>query len=112
MPKINLYPSPNTRPVSTSGGDNIPPAWDETGARRRIEVGYQGKEFGGGVQIATTMLRPGADRHQHYSPAPEGPDVPYTPSWEGWFVDLDRAGVNDLIRALRTARDKSYGADE
>lgn len=29
----------------------------------------------------------------------------------GWHVDLDRAGINRLIRALRKARDQAYGAD-
>lgn len=31
--------------------------------------------------------------------------------FEGWFVTLDRDGCNRMIRALRTARDKAYGAD-
>lgn len=30
----------------------------------------------------------------------------------GWFCDLDRAGINHLIRILRTARDKAFGRDE
>lgn len=30
----------------------------------------------------------------------------------GWFVDLDRAGTNRLIRILRRARDSAYGRDE
>lgn len=30
----------------------------------------------------------------------------------GWFVELDRKGVNDLIRALRKARDDAFGRDE
>lgn len=30
----------------------------------------------------------------------------------GWFVDIDRATVNKLIRVLRRARDQAYGADE
>jgi hypothetical protein len=29
----------------------------------------------------------------------------------GWFVHLDRAGINRLIKALRKARDSAYGAD-
>lgn len=27
------------------------------------------------------------------------------------FIDLDRAGINRLIRSLRKARDAAYGAD-
>lgn len=30
----------------------------------------------------------------------------------GWFVQLDRTGINELIRTLRQARDKAYGRDE
>lgn len=30
----------------------------------------------------------------------------------GYWHDLDRAGINNLIRALREARDKAYGRDE
>lgn len=29
----------------------------------------------------------------------------------GLFMDLDRHGINRLIRALRKARDQSFGAD-
>lgn len=30
----------------------------------------------------------------------------------GWWCDLDRRGINDLIRLLRRARDHAYGKDE
>jgi hypothetical protein len=36
---------------------------------------------------------------------------PNTPD-SGWYVDLDRAGCNRAIRALRRARDHAYGRDE
>lgn len=29
----------------------------------------------------------------------------------GWFVQLDRSGLNRLIRTLRKARDQAYGSD-
>lgn len=34
--------------------------------------------------------------------------------WEksGWYVDLDRRAINDLIRVLRRARDQAFGRDE
>ena len=31
-------------------------------------------------------------------------------SWS--FIDLDRSGLNRLIRALRRARDQTFGSDE
>lgn len=30
---------------------------------------------------------------------------------KGWVVQLDREGINRMIRALRKARDAAYGAD-
>lgn len=33
-------------------------------------------------------------------------------SAEGWYIDLDRRGINELIRRLRQARDRAYGRDE
>jgi len=31
---------------------------------------------------------------------------------EGWFIDLDRYGLNSLIRNARRARDQAFGRDE
>lgn len=44
--------------------------------------------------------------------ADEMPAASGTGSGEGWFVDLDRKGCNDLIRHLRRARDQAFGRDE
>jgi hypothetical protein len=30
----------------------------------------------------------------------------------GWYVQLDRRGINELIRVLRRARDQAFGRDE
>jgi len=30
----------------------------------------------------------------------------------GWYIDLDRKSINDLIRYLRRARDQAFGKDE
>lgn len=30
---------------------------------------------------------------------------------EGWYLCLDREGINRLIRTLRKARDQAFGAD-
>lgn len=34
------------------------------------------------------------------------------PAEYGWWVNLDRRGINDLIRVLRRARDQAFGRDE
>ncbi len=59
-------------------------------AGRRIEVGWRS---GSDVQIATTTV--------------DADSV-----WDGQWVDLDRRGINNLIRVLREARDKAYGRDQ
>lgn len=91
MPKINVY--------AAGGGDQD----------RRVEVGWWPN---GGVQIGTTHRRPvkaisvtGIDGTTA-APDPDG----WT--WDGQHTDLDRHGLNKLIRALREARDKAYGRDE
>ncbi len=30
----------------------------------------------------------------------------------GWYLNLSRTGINDLIRHLRRARDQAFGRDE
>lgn len=35
-----------------------------------------------------------------------------THPFDGWYADLDRAGINRLIKALRRARDQAFGRDE
>lgn len=52
------------------------------------------------VQIATTLVEQ-AD-HSPVTREVEG----------GWYVNLNRAGINDLIRYLRRARDQAFGRDE
>ena len=44
-------------------------------------------------------------------PSPNDPSEP--PSfYGGFYVDLDRKGINNLIRKLRRARDQAFGRDE
>lgn len=31
--------------------------------------------------------------------------------FDGWYTTLDRAGINQLIRVLRRARDSAFGPD-
>jgi hypothetical protein len=35
-----------------------------------------------------------------------------TPEGNGWYVQLDRYRINQLIRVLRRARDQAFGRDE
>ncbi len=85
---------------------------------RRVEVGWQPN---GGVQVGSVLRNPVK------VDAPEGVTVSSSVgasqvrggtvdgdgwTWEGQFTDLDRHGINQLIRALREARDKAYGRDE
>lgn len=51
-----------------------------------------------------------ADGFEHVA---EGDDALHRKVWaEGFYVDLDRAGINRLIRNLRRARDQAFGRDE
>lgn len=61
----------------------------------QVEVGW-GREHGE-VQIATT----------NFGPEDVAPGDPA----RGWFVTLDRNGINRLVRSLRKARDQAFGAD-
>lgn len=66
----------------------------------RTKVNWSKHEVpGGSVQIAT--LGP-----------PEADLKAENPASNGWFVNLDRHGLNRLIRTLRKARDDAYGRDE
>lgn len=58
----------------------------------------------GYVQLVTKATEPNGGRY-----AGESPDTHVT---DGYFVDLDRSAVNQLIRNLRRARDQAFGRDE
>lgn len=79
----------------------------EGGPREAIKVGWS--TDGGYVQIATVAKAgvEGANRPLD----PPGLDDVNSLIDVGQFVDLDRASLNRLIRVLRTARDKAFGAD-
>ena len=52
------------------------------------------------VQLATTLM----DKSTHVRLRREVDG--------GWFANLNRQSLNDLIRKLRRARDQAFGADE
>lgn len=98
MPKINVYP-----PYPNPDGSN---------ADRRVEVGWHPN---GSVQVGTAV------RNKVKVDSMPGVTVTVPPGgtvdadgwiWEGQYIDLDRQGINNLIRALREARDKAFGRDE
>ena len=59
------------------------------------------------VEVATVVPRgqiaPWDEQEQRHVPL-------ITPD-PGWFIQLDREQINDLIRKLRKARDQAFGAD-
>lgn len=68
----------------------------------RVKVGWSREA--GHVQIAT--VNPEGETVSDF----DGTDEMRVEA--GWAVDLDRSGVNDLIRVLRRARDQAFGRDE
>lgn len=82
---------------------------DTVGSGFRTEVSWRPDRDGDGsghVQIATT------NQHSPFRwemlPDDKGEQGG---KLDGWFVTLDRDGINRLIRSLRRARDAAYGAD-
>lgn len=91
MPKEYITTDHDQRQQEELGGRQtaVKVTWDR--------VGY--------VQIAS-VLRGGVEG---MPPGTTGPVDGYID--EGWFIDMDRASLNRLIRVLRRARDQAYGAD-
>lgn len=52
------------------------------------------------VQVATVLVE--TDDHMPITREVSG----------GWYLNLSRTGINDLIRHLRRARDQAFGRDE
>ena len=74
---------------------------DEVADGFRMEVCWG---LGHYVQVATTNV--------HSTLRLEEGDTPENSSpFSGWFVTLDRDGINRAIHALRKARDAAFGAD-
>lgn len=66
--------------------------------------------------VESTRLRIGWSKEAgHVEVATVAPDgVVLEPGVEanGWFMQLDRGGINHAIKVLRQARDQAYGKDE
>lgn len=86
------------------------PLWDpENPAVAVAEVSWSREA--GHVQLVTKAI----NRIDHSSVLPPGVvegelgTIPFT---DGLYTNLDRRGINDLIRYLRRARDQAFGRDE
>lgn len=87
---------------------------DEPGpARSIVEVSWSPNSH---VQLVTQCVR--AVDLSIYEPKPGEPGAEEDlagqgiPRAYGVYIDLDRKGINDLIRYLRRARDQAFGRDE
>lgn len=73
---------------------------DEAMDAFRLEVGWGTGQF---VQVASVNT----DSKLTLDGDSPGEVAPFT----GWYITLDRDGVNRTIHALRKARDAAFGAD-
>lgn len=114
-------------PRETVYGSELPYGEDEP-ARSVVEIGWSREA--GHVQITTKCIRAddGADYFPKLEQLPEDAFVPDASELgaaagtllvemeglarSGHYVQLDRSGINDLIRNLRRARDQAFGRDE
>lgn len=85
-------------PKETVYGETLP---TELGEKPVAEVGWNRET--GSVQIVTKCLNSLGERFV------EDEGIHYT---DGFYVDLDRRGLNRLIVNLRRARDQAFGRDE
>lgn len=80
-----------------------------------IEDRYASDDDDAVANGSPTRVRVGWSREaEHVEIATIAPDemtLRPTPEGNGWFVQLDRGGLNRLIRTLRKARDQAYGQD-
>lgn len=90
MPAEKVYGEQHV-PVGEQGGKPMVPIVDVRWNRE------------GTVQIVTKAEDPFGGRFA------EDEGIHYT---DGMYVDLNRNGINDLIRNLRRARDQAFGRDE
>lgn len=96
MPKEYVYGDPQAVPETSDSPD----AQSETPV---IDVGWSREA--GHVQIASRLR----ECELFFDPDDLSATIPAS---YGYYVALDRGGINDLIRTLRKARDQSFGRDE
>lgn len=106
-------------PRETVYGDNVPYGTkDDPGPARAVTELTWSRERGH-VQIVTKCVA--ADTGMDYVPPVvavtttadfDVTTFPAIDARQGFYVDLDRQGINKLIRNLRRARDQAFGRDE
>lgn len=83
--------------------------------KEHIEDRWTGHDDDAVAEGSPAKIKVGWSREaEHVEVATVAPDdrtLRPTPEGNGWFVQLDRAGLNRLIRTLRKARDAAYGSD-
>lgn len=78
------------------------PYGEEGDGRSIVEVSW-GRETGHVQIVSKVVNRYTGERFT------DDEGIHYT---DGSYVDLDRRGINDIIRNLRRARDQAFGKDE
>ena len=96
MPKEYVYGDP----LAFEPAGDSPDAQSETPV---VDIGWSREA--GDVQLATRL------RECEIFWDEDNPDAPI-PAKYGYYVTLNRSGINDLIRYLRKARDQAFGRDE
>ena len=78
------------------------------------EIVLQDPEFGPMDEVRQGLVQVGWQSEQEFVQVATMSRHPVTKETnvEGFFVSLDRRGINDLIRYLRRARDSAFGRDE
>lgn len=94
-------------PKETVYGSELPWRDDDYPAVSVVQVLWSRDDH---VQVVSRCMH----RADHSDIAPPGVEradgeILFT---DGMYVNLDRRGINDLIRNLRRARDQAYGRDE
>lgn len=93
---------------------NESPYTEVSAARSVVGVNWGG-EMDGYVQVSTQLFNDDllyADGHGTVHEATGGEAVRRNLWGQGFYVNLDRDGINKLIRHLRRARDQAFGRDE
>lgn len=92
MPKEQIHSYQEGQPMLLAGEEPGQFVAGDPFPAFRVEVGWSRQ---GSVQVATI-----------------DPDAVLGTRESGLYVELDRVGINQLIRLLRKARDQAYGRDE